>query len=118
MSTDPSNAAVRALRIRYERSLGGKLEMLRARWSACGGGGWAEEPGRGLRTAVHQLAGSAASFGLAAIGLAAAQLDNHFKTLCAQEPKVDFPDARAAMLFTALYQAIERERQRLAGADD
>lgn len=115
MTANQCNLTVQALTRRYERSLGVKLEVLRARWKAARGGHWHQAAGEGLRTLVHQLAGSAASFGLTSIGAAAADLDEHFQIIDAGEQTVDFPDARSVVLFAALCLAIEQERRRLDG---
>jgi HPt (histidine-containing phosphotransfer) domain-containing protein len=60
---------------KYFDSLPAKRERIVACWHAIQSDGWGSEQLRDLKTEVHRLSGSAGSYGLPDLGLAARNLD-------------------------------------------
>ncbi len=90
---------------RYLDSLPEKQAELEIAWQALQDMGWNAEPLANLKTPVHRLAGSAGSYGLEELGLAARTLDKSLRTADPEPGQRDAIRQQFELLISALADA-------------
>ena len=112
MLSDKALAKYAALRHAYLMSLDKKRANLIECWQSVADSHWSSTALHNLRHALHQLAGSAAPYGLEAISRAASELEQliiEYSEICAAKKTIANSRSRVAVCFNQLITLINAE---------